>query len=626
MGVAVAAHDELLQSIVESHQGYVFKMAGDSCCAAFSRADSAVAASAAIQLELASAEWNRHDPLLVRIALHTGAPEERGNDYFGPPVNRVARLLAASHGGQTVLSGITRTLVGDSAPEGAQLVDLGQHLLRDLSEPERIYELRLEGLPWRTERLRTVDPRRSNLPIQTSSFVGRETQLNDIARILSRPEVRLLTLTGAGGSGKTRLAIQAGAQVVEEFPEGVYLVELAPLTASSQVMTAIRAAIGIREGVGGELETLIDWLKERAILLILDNFEHVLDAAVDINAILQRCPITKIMATSRTVLRVAGEQDYVVPVLAGPPLRSRTSPADLEGYESVRLFVQRAQAARYDFRLSEDNAADVATICLQLDGLPLAIELAAARVRVLSPRQIRQRLSDAQAGSLTVLSGGSRGAPTRHQTLSAAMEWSYGMLQPQSQQLLNLLSVFRGGCTFEAIETVCGSDGSDIFEAINALVDSSLVAAADERTGEPRYSLLETIRQFVDSRLKKDERSRVRQSHADFFANWVGSIHEGAQADANLLDAMALELDNLRAAISELLREGRRQEASVLVGSLLPLWDLRGYHSEGRQWCREVLPSAKDISNDDVKTLITAEVSHTTRMNMRKRRSITILP
>jgi class 3 adenylate cyclase len=438
MQSALARHDELLRSVVEGCGGYVFKTVGDAICAVFPTAPDALQAALETQRRLLSSVWEQSGPLFVRMALHTGAAEERDGDYFGPPVNRVARLLSAAHGGQVLLSLPTQELVRDQLPAGTSLRDLGEYRLKDLFRPERVYQLLAPGLPVEFPPLRTLDAYRNNLPLQPTPLIGREKEVAEVCERLARPEVRLLTLTGAGGTGKTRLGLQAAAELTERFEDGVFFVPLAAISDPTLVLPAVAGTLGVKEA-GGQplLESLEYYLGEKRILLVTDNFEQVLEAAPVVTGLLSAASKVKVLATSRIPLRLYGEHEYAVPPLGLPDPERPPSVESLTQYEAVRLFVERAQAAKADFSVTNDNAPAVAEICYRLDGLPLAIELAAARIKVLSPQKMLGRLGN----RLKLLTGGARDLPERQRTLRSTIEWSYGLLEEGEKVLFARLSV-----------------------------------------------------------------------------------------------------------------------------------------------------------------------------------------
>ncbi len=468
MQAALAQHDAILRQAIEANGGYVFKTVGDAFCAAFPTAPEALNAALETQRALNKTsevlETSEVWPLRVRVGLHTGAAEERDHDYFGPTLNRVARMFSAGHGGQTILSLATYELVRDHLPSGAALRDLGEHRLKDLTRPEHIFQLLAPDLPADFPPLKTLDAWPNNLPVQLTSFVGREKEMAEIKQQLAplvpsgrggggEGRVRLLTLTGPGGTGKTRLSLQTAADLLDAFANGVWLVELAPLADPALVPQTVATALGVREQQGRPVQaTLTDYLREKKLLLILDNCEHLVEACASLaDALLHACPGLKILASSREALGIAGEAPYRVPSLAIPDPRHLPPLETLTQYEAVRLFIERATTALPAFTVTNDNAPALAQICHRLDGIPLALELAAARVKLLRVEQIAARLDD----RFRLLTGGSRTALPRQQTLRALIDWSYDLLSEPERALLQRLAVFAGGWTLEAAEAVC---------------------------------------------------------------------------------------------------------------------------------------------------------------------------
>src|SRR5215212_7998467 len=463
-------------------------------------------------------QWPETGCLRVRMALHTGATEERNRDYFGPPVNRVAKLLSAAHGGQVLLSAATYEMVRDQLPAGMSLTNLGEHRLKDLFRPERVFQLSAPELPSEFPPLRTLDAYRNNLPLQPTPLIGREKEVAEICERLSRPEVRLFTLTGAGGTGKTRLALQAAAELTEGFEDGVFFVSLAAIRDPELVVPAMAGTLGVKEASGQPvLESLEYYLDEKYILVVVDNFEQVLEAAPMVTELISTAPNVKILATSRIPLRLYGEHEYAVPPLGLPDPMQPPPVESLTQYEAVRLFVERAQAAKADFFVTNDNAPAVAEICHRLDGLPLAIELAAARIKVLSPQKMLARLSN----RLKLLTGGARDLPERQRTLRSTIEWSYGLLEEGEKVLFAKLGVFAGGRTLEAIEAICDLEDDlpvDVLDGLASLVDESLLKQEEGVGGEPRFVMLETIHEYAREKLRESgEAKELRRLHAEFF-------------------------------------------------------------------------------------------------------------
>ena len=442
MSEALPRHDKILHETIETNGGLVFKTVGDAFCAAFSTAKDALEAALESQRRFVSSEWERSGSLRVRMALHTGTADERDGDYFGPPLNRVARLLSAAYGGQVLLSLTTQELLRDQLPADVELRDLGEHHLKDLGRPEHVFQLVTSGLIADFPPLHTLDFHPNNLPLQSTPLVGREREVGEVAERVRSEEVRLLTLTGPGGTGKTRLGLQAAAYLLEDFSDGAFFVALSTITEPELVTSTIARALGVKESAEqSPMEGLKNYLRDRRLLLFLDNFEQVLESAPLVGELLGACPKLKVLVTSRTRLRLYGEHEYPVPPLSLPDPRVMPSLEVLTRYEAVRLFVERARAVKADFEVTNENAATVAEICARLDGLPLAIELAAARVKVLPPQKMLDRLPN----RLKLLTSGARDLPERQRTLRATMEWSHALLEEGEKVLFARLSVFAGG-------------------------------------------------------------------------------------------------------------------------------------------------------------------------------------
>ena len=493
----------------------------------------------------------------VRMALHTGAAEEQGGDYFGPPLNRVARLLSAAHGGQVLLSLPTQELVRDVLPLDSELRDLGEHRLKDLARPERGYQLVAPDLPADFPSLRTLESRPNNLPMQPTLLVGREREVEDVRGRLLAPEVRLLTLTGPGGTGKSRLALQSAADLIEEFEDGVFFVALATLTDHTLVTSSVAQVLGVREsGDQPLLEGIKDYLQDKRLLLVLDNFEQVLEAAPQAGEILSAAPRLKVLATSRIPLGIYGEREYAVPPLAIPDPKRLPTLEVLSQYEAVRLFIERAEATKAGFEITSENAPAVAEICARLDGLPLAIELAAARIKLLPPSSILARLTN----RLKLLTGGARDLPERQRTLRGAIEWSHTLLDEGEKSLFARMAIFSGGRTLEAIEAVCDAQGDlpmDAFDGVSSLVDKSLLRQEEGPEGEPRFMMLETIHEYAREKLRESgEAEEIGHAHARHFLGLAEEAELTGPEQAWWLERLEAEHDNLRTTLARTRRPG----------------------------------------------------------------------
>ena len=569
----LAEHRRLLAETFDRHNGFHVGGEGDSFFFVFASADEAAAAAAEAQRALAGHEWPTGTEVRVRIGLHTGEPRVIGRDYVGLDVHRAARVMAAGHGGQVLLTEATRALLDDRF----EVRDLGDHRLRDLSGTQRLYQLLVDGLPAEFPPLRTLDNRPSNLPPTSTSFVGRTRELEEIAEMLKRRDVQLLTLTGPGGAGKSRLALQVASSMVEGFDHGVFFVSLSPVRDWELVGLTIAQTLGLREHPGEPvLDALTEYLRDRRMLLVLDNLEQVTAAASVLAGLLASAPGLKVIATSRTPLRLSVEHTYAVLPLA------------LE--ESVRLFAERARAAVPEFEVNGDNRDDVAEICARLDGLPLAIELAAPRVRTLTPRALLRRLDQ----RLPLLTGGAQDLDERQRTLRGTIEWSYDLLLANEQALFASLGVFVGGSRLEAAEAVCDPDGAlydTLLDGVDSLVEKSLLRQRADSDGEPRFWMLETIREFAHEKLESAQEAEARRRHAEWFAELAESL-DAESRSGDQPAAIALLRDdysNLRAAI-DWARERPDGELLLRLGTALwPFWSTRGYVAEGRRALEDAL-------------------------------------
>jgi predicted ATPase/class 3 adenylate cyclase len=735
MDAALARHNALAAALIEQHHGTLLKShgEGDSLFAVFARAQDAVTAACALQRALLIADFGMRNAdwgtpgteslaaepepgsepdsspwttaagsegehsqsairiphsaietlqLKVRMALHTGEAVLREGDYYGAAVNRCARLRAAAHGGQALLSGATEEALQGRLPEGIRLKDLGSHRLRDLARPERVYQLLHPELPADFPPLRSLDTHPNNLPQQLTSFIGRQKEMAEVEALLGG--TRLLTLAGAGGTGKTRLGLQVAAHLLDQYEDGVWLVELAPLSDPALVPQAVAAPFGVKEEPGKPLvRTVTEYLKRKHLLLVLDNCEHLLMACAALaEAILQGCPHVRVLATSREGLNIAGEHTYRVPSLSLPDPRNLPSLEHLAEYEAVKLFVERAALSRPGFRVTQQNAPAVAQVCCRLDGIPLAIELAAARSKALPVEKLNERLDD----RFRLLTGGSRTALPRQQTLRALIDWSYDLLSEPERALLRRLSVFAGGWTLEAAEAIAdcglriadwGSPGIEILAAskpergtdlesspsetdagsgggssqsafriphsaildlLTGLVEKSLVVYEE---GSERYRLLETVRQYARDRLlEAGDGEAIRARHREYFLALAEEAegHLTGPQQREWLERLETEHENLRAALDWSVSERMKDEGGRMnpipfilhpssfilrmAGALWRFWRVRGHLTEGRERLAQALARPGGTAAGRAKALNGAGILACVQSDFRTARSL----
>jgi predicted ATPase/class 3 adenylate cyclase len=545
MRPALARHDEIVRNAIETHAGHVVKTTGDGFHAAFATAHDAIDAAVAAQRALADDAWEATGTLVVRMGIHTGPAEQRDGDYYGTAVNRAARLMSAAHGGQIVVSLATEELVQDS---GVELLDLGDHNLRDLTRAERVFQVVADGLTRDFPRLHSLDSLPGNLPLQTTSFVGRHAELEAIAGALDT--ARLVTLTGVGGVGKTRLSLQVAAEVLPRFRCGAWFCELAAAVDDDSLVQVVVSTLGVVPLPSMTFErSIVEFLREKSQLVVFDNCEHLLDEASRLaEAILRECPDVRILASSREGLGVPGEQIVAVRSLALP--KDGDFGTIMES-DAVELFAERAAAARTGFALESSNATAVAEICRRLDGIPLAIELAAARVGAMNPHDIAVHLDE----RFRLLTGGRRSGIERHQTLRATVDWSYSLLEPPEQAVFDRLGVFAGSFDAAGATAVVTDDDVapwDVLDALTSLVSQSMVTLDDSVEGEARYHMLETLRAYARERL--DERSETdqwRRRHARRIAEFAESLVPEliGRDELSARRTLRAELDNVRAAV-----------------------------------------------------------------------------
>jgi predicted ATPase/class 3 adenylate cyclase len=579
-------HADLLRTAARAERGHEVRTEGDSFFFTFASPAGAVRAAVTAQRALHGEEWPHGDGLRVRMGLHTGEGVAGGDDYLGMDVNRAARIAAAGHGGQVLVSDSTRALVEQSLPEGVTLRDLGRHRLKDLDHPERLFDLVIRGLPTDFPPIRSLDARPTNLPPQRTSFVGRERELTEVPDLLGRS--RLVTLTGPGGTGKTRLALGVAGNAMQRFRDGVFVVDLSAVTDPTVVPAAIATALAVREDPAADrVRTLTDHLRDRELLLVLDNMEQVIEAADTVDRILDAAPALRVLATSRVPLRLSGEHEYRVDPLPLPDPVRAGEPEALGTCESVMLFLERASAVRGGFRLTDDNATAIAGIVERVDGLPLAIELAASRVKALSPEALFERLEQ----RLPLLGGGPRDLPARQQTLRDTIRWSHDLLDEEERRLFARLSVFSGGFALEAAEALCAPGlALDVMDGIGALVDHSLVRRQETGDGRVRYRMLETIREFALERLdESSDADEVRRRHAWHVVAMVEEAEPKLLTERAQLDRIEEEHDNVRAALRWSIGRGQAEPGLRIAGAVWRFWQVRSHLAEGRRWTEELL-------------------------------------
>jgi len=569
MRAAVERHDALMREAVGAHNGYVFKTIGDAFCVAFHTPADAVNAAHRAQREFYTADWTDVDGIRVRMSLHVGSVESRDGDYFGRPLNRVARLLGVVNGGQVVLTGAAAELVADSLPDGLSLLHLGQHRLKDLEIPEHVYQLVAADVPSTFGPLRSLESRPNNLPVQLTSFIGREREIEELREPLATSH--LLTLAGPGGVGKTRLALQLAADALDSYPDGVWLIELSPIQDAEAVADATATALSLRVNAKEPVTTsIVRELRDKRSLLIFDSCEHlIVPAAALVTTVLQASPDVHVLATSREALHVSGERVHQISVLDEP--------------SAIKLFVARAQDASPRFVMTEQNAPVIADICRRLDGIALAIELAATKIAVLSPQQLLARLNE----RFRLLAGGSRTALPRQQTLRALIDWSYDLLDEHERLVFRRLAVFAGSFSLEAASVICADEAVDdwrVFELLATLVSKSLVVVEPDGE-ERRYRLLDSMRDYALERLvQAGERAEVTLRHVRYYEALTERVENANEDQASWRKSMEPEVDNLRAALDEAFRAGGDTEAGLRMLTHLPSAALIVTPHESTRW------------------------------------------
>jgi predicted ATPase/class 3 adenylate cyclase/DNA-binding CsgD family transcriptional regulator len=593
----------LLRGVFLEFDGHEVDTQGDAFFIAFARASDAVAAAVEAQHALSNHFWTEGTTIRVRMGLHTGEPLRSTEGYVGLDVHHAARIMSAGHGGQVLLSHTTRELIEQTLPPGVSVRDLGAHRLKDLQHPSQLFQLVIPGLPSDFPPLKTLDSYPNNLPLQPTPFLGREKEVDAIGQLLLRESSRLVTLTGPGGVGKTRLGLQVAAELTEHFPDGTWFVSLAPLSDPDLVIPTISQVLGLPEARDqAPLEHLRSALHEKKMVLLLDNFEQVVSAATSVADLLAACPRLKVLVTSREGLHVRAEREFPVPALLLPDMKHLPDLAALSQYEAVALFIERAQAVKPEFQVSNANAPAVAEICVRLDGLPLTIELAAARIRLFSPQALLTRLGQ----RLPLLVSSARDVPARQQTLRKTIQWSYDLLTAAEQRLFRRLAVFVGGCALQAVEAVADSVANEqisVLDMVTSLLDKNLLRQTEQEDGEPWFMLLETIREFgLEALATSGELEAVRHAHAVYslqLAEVAEPALSGPQQEV-WFRRLERELDNFRAALSYVLERGEDREriemALRLGASLSDFWVVRSHAQEGWTFLERALERSAGIA------------------------------
>jgi predicted ATPase/class 3 adenylate cyclase len=595
MPAAILRHHDILHRCIKENNGYVFEIIGDAFCASFSSAIDAINAAGEIQKKLISEDWGE-TPIKIRIGLNSGDVEWNGKGYTGyMTLSRTQRIMSTGHGGQIIISNEVYEKLKDVNQNRYTFRDMGERKLKSIIRPEHLYQVNFEGLPNEFPPLKTLDARPNNLPVQPSSFVGRKKEMSEIKRLLK--QTHILTLIGSGGTGKSRISIEIGTDMIDDFTHGVWFVELAPLFDPSLASQEIASVFNLKESGDKKLiDVLIEHLKDKQLLLILDNCEHLINECANLtNTLVKNCPNIKIIASTREALKIDGETIYRIPSLSVPVVKGDYSIESLLENDSVRLFTDRALSTKPDFRVTDSNVLFIARLCNNLDGIPFAIELAAARVRSLPVEKIAEKLND----RFKLLTGGSRTALPRQQTLRAMMDWSYELLTDDEKAMLRRLSVFAGGWKLETSEEICSDENVETYEVIDvlgSLIDKSLVVFDEEKE---RYFLQETVRQYGIEKLSESSEDEFKIRHSQFFLSMAEEAepHLTGSEQRKWTNLLEEEHDNLRVAIGRNSLDMNSEESVVKFGAFLwRFWYIRGYLSEGRKWLKEILGKFKTDS------------------------------
>ncbi len=599
MEIALKRHDEILKKTIHQNNGHVFKTVGDAFCCAFTHAIDAVKAALTVQLIIREEDWKTTRPIRVRMSLHTGAARERDNDYFGPPVNRVARIESLAHGGQVVMSRATAELVRDSLPEGVWIDDKGSHRLKDLARPEEIFQVNHPELPTEFPPLKSMDVLPNNLPAQTTPLIGREKELKTVRKLFDKENCRLVSLVGPGGMGKTRLALQVAADMVDKTRDGTWFVDLTSITQARDVAQETARVLGIsQKSEADPVESVAEILSDKDMLIVLDNFEQVISAYKVVVAWLKCSPAVRFLITSREALKIRGEHVFHVPPLSLPGIGMSSI---LSQFEATRLFIDRACASKPDFTVNNENAPVVAEICSRLDGIPLAIELAAARIRLINPKAILKRLDT----RLKLLTGGPNDMPERHKTLRACIDWSYDLLTEDERIIYRYLSVFHGGISLLAASAVLQpvfEDELEVLGGIESLVDKSLVYRKPPLNDEPFFGILETIGEYGHERLKEsEEEESALHRFTDYFLSLVlkaGKALDGSE-QKGWIDKISANQENINFTMVHFADTGDGAAVISMTRSLVPFWIMWNEFSICREWILKALDFCPESEGQD---------------------------